>query len=430
MIDYFVGSCQLALGRLTFDSSREPNPSAIRRLSEVLRLSCDPMSHQIPVVVSPEELQTVLDDSNVSREALVENRQPYPELFPSAKLRGIHGRQRFEAALRVYGSRKLWTVQLYCIPAGSDVYRLLQPEVDQYFYQTPPSDGEIFLKIRENKGPGQVDIAKLWRLKLSSYKQKVLGTVERQSGLLEKLDQLRAFPGLWNGFQLGNMEKHLKLHTPEEVSHYLQHVHKTWQLITLDDPTIQKATDFQTVKRLELLAPAVFSADGAEVRRLISDGTLFPSVSAPSVRARIQDAMLQIVGLIPSITTFHQNMMLLSIVAKILRRHIVGDARSGSLRSAMMGCWQAPEKMLIEEAENSFCKLHFPPSFDLAYRQVFMSALRHFSRLSVVGPRCERGQSMNAAMVDDQYLAQFLRGAWKQGFRSVKIEATLAQLRD
>ncbi|KAF3763490.1 hypothetical protein M406DRAFT_332004 [Cryphonectria parasitica EP155] len=304
------------------------------------------------------------------------------------------------------------------------------PEVDQYFYQTPPSDGEIFLKIRENKGPGQVDIAKLWRLKLSSYKQKVLGTVERQSGLLEKLDQLRAFPGLWNGFQLGNIEKHLKLHTPEEVSHYLQHVHKTWQLITLDDPTIQKATDFQTVKRLELLAPAIFSADGAEVRRLISDGTLFPSVSAPSVRARIQDAMLQIVGLIPSITTFHQNMMLLSIVAKILRRHIVGDARSGSLRSAMMGCWQAPEKMLIEEAENSFYKLHFPPSFDLAYRQVFMSALRHFSRLSVVGPRCERGQSMNAAMVDDQYLAQFLRGAWKQGFRSVKIEATLAKLRD
>lgn len=57
-----------------------------------------------------------------------------------------------------------------------------------------------------------------------------------------------------------------------------------------------------------------------------------------------------------------------------------------------------------------------------------MAALRNFPRLSIISPRCERGQRACQTMVDDSYLAQFLRGVQTQGFRSHKLEGTIARL--
>lgn len=326
------------------------------------------------------------------------------------------------------GPHMWWGVQLYCIPSGSSFCQLLPKAVDQYFYQTPPSDGEVFLRVRNYEESGITREAALWRLKLSKCKQKILRAVQRDGRLLEKLNQLHPFHGLWDSFQLGNMERHMAIHATDEVLHYLQHIYETWDLITLGEPTIQCATDIQTVSKLELLVPAASKADAAVVQELVASGALFPSISEPATRSRIERKILQISVLIPSLKTFHQNMKLLSIGARILREYVIDDLKIGSVRNAMAGCWQPPKRLLVEERENTFRQLDLEPTADLAYRQVFMAALRNFPRLSTTSPRCERGQRACQAMVDDSYLAQFLRGVQTQGFRSHKLEGTVARL--
>lgn len=217
--EFLVGSYQLQLSRLRFISGREPNDTAIKQLTELFRLSCDPQQHRIPVVVSPEELQVVLEESAVTIGNIAGHHTPLPKLSPSGKLRCIHGRQRFEAAILMNGPHMWWGVQLYCIPSGSSFRQLLPKVVDQYFYQTPPSDGEVFLRVRNYEESGNTREAALWRLKLSKYKQKILRAVQRDGRLLEKLNQLHPFHGLWDSFQLGNMERHMAIHATDEVSH-------------------------------------------------------------------------------------------------------------------------------------------------------------------------------------------------------------------
>lgn len=134
MDEFLVGSCQLQLSSLRFISGREPNETAIKQLTELFRLSCDPQQHRIPVVVSPEELQVVLEESAVTIGNIAGHHTSLPKLSPSGKLRYIHGRQRFEAAILINGPYIWWGVQLYCIPSENSFRQLLPKMVDQYFY--------------------------------------------------------------------------------------------------------------------------------------------------------------------------------------------------------------------------------------------------------------------------------------------------------
>lgn len=431
MEEFLIGSCELQLSRLHFVASREPKKAAVAKLVELFKLSCDPQDHPIPIVVSPEELQVVLGESAISLDDLVRRPLPRPKLTPSGKLCGIHARQRYEAAIRVFGPDMWWTVRLYCIPAGSNIPELLSKETDQFYYQTAPSDGEVFLKVREYEESGRADHATSWRLRLSTCKQVALRALERQEEMLEKFDQLRVFPGLWDGLQLGNIQRCNALHATEEVLYYLEHVFDVWGRITLHDPIIQRATDIDTVKKLELLTPAVSSLDSDVVQELIESRQLFRSVCNPAVRNRIQDAILQITVLIPSIRTFHENMKLLSIGMTILRDHVIDRLGTQSVRAAMAACWEPPgTKCVMEYRENAFVEVDIRPTFEIAYRQVFMAALRNFPRLSANPPRRERrGRTVLSAAVYNDYLASFLYGVQKQGFRSRKVAACLKQLR-
>lgn len=430
MDEFLIGSCELQLSKIHFIAGREAKRVAITKLVERFKISCDPQDHQIPIVVSPEELQVVLSESHVSLDDIVQRRIPRPKLNPSRKLCGIHARQRYEAAIRVFGPNMWWTVRVYCIPAGSNISELLPKETDQFYYQTPPSDGEVFLKVREYEESDRAACATLWRLKLSTCKQVALGALERQEHFLEKFDQLRAFPGLWEGFQLGNIQRCNALYATEEILHYLQHIRDIWERLTLYDPVVQQATDVATVQNLELLAPAISSSDGDKVRELMESRQLFRNICDSGMRNRLQDAILQISVLIPSIRTFHENMKLLTIGMMILRDHVLEGLGARSVRAAMAACWEPPGvDCIVEYRENVFHEVDIRPTFEIAYRQVFMAALRNFPQLSATPPRCERGQKALTASIDSVHLATFLHGVQKQGFRSQKVTASVNRMR-
>lgn len=429
MDEFLVGTCQLKLKDLIFESGRDRLAGAVDQLMQVFPTSCNPIDkeNQIPVVVSPDELQEILGASGITMQDLIGPSSPLPKLRPPRPLRCIHGRQRYEAALQVEGPGMWWAVRVFCIPPGSDVTRLLFKEVDQHYYQTPPSDGDVFRKVREYTEDDRPDAADLWRARLSKGKRLALRALELRPTLLDKLDQLRCFPGLWQGFHLGCVEKHLALHAIEEMVHYLQHTYEVWDKITVRDPSARQAVDNETVQNLELRVPALSTDDAAAVQNLMASGTLFRHISDTSLRVRLQERILETKCLIPSLRTFHENVRYLGIGIKIIRELVIDDLGGRSVSAAMRDCWDSNSSSSVEVTEGMYHQVAERHTHNLAYYQVLLAALRYFPRLSTTPPRCERKQQAVEAGVDDVFVTIFSRGVHQQGFRSQKLTKALSR---
>lgn len=428
---HFLGTAQIQLQNLTFHVSRDKIPTAIERLAEVFLENCDPVAvqNQIPVYIWPSELQHILGQSQATIAEIQRGQHPYPRLYPPAKVRCLHGRQRYEAALQSLGPQTWWVVRIYCIAEGNSPETLLLHEMTEFSLQTPYSDGEVFRRVYTYQRAGQWKLANDWRLRLSNSKQKAVKSLLHSGIIGEKMYELTDYPGLSAGLQLGNVQKHLALHCDEEICNYLQHIKDTWSRITLNSPEVRKATDIETVEALQLLAPSCGYRDQETVKELMRSGNIFSRITNSGLRQDIEQQLLDIEVVIPSIETFHGNMRYFSIGMRILRDHLLGPCSANkTVAQAMRSIWRRPETTLIEYAENQFHPSPCHQDFSIAYHTVFISALRNFPRLSTARPNKERGQAAIGACIDDQYLERFLRHALAQGFTSDAIKGRLLQL--
>ncbi len=464
-MEFLIGICQLQLKDLDFDAyrSRGKNKAAVEYLEPVLVNSCE--SHlwpnQIPVRVSPNELHDMLAVSQVSLEDLARTQSDllelsllspedmaeaqapeYPRLKTAHRVECIHGRQRYEAAIGVFGPEEWWTIRIYCLPEGSDPYLLLPHETDHFCYQTPYSDGDVYRnahmyadKIRKEK----------FLRRLTKYKRRGYRRL-RKSGLSEKFKALATFPGVLEGLELGNLDRHFSTHATDEMARYLDRIFKVWDKITLGDPDIRAAADAETVRAVELRAPSVSIEDRQHIRDLMRSGVLFRRVSRPDLRARIESSMLQVAGVIPSIKTFHKNMKYLSIAANIIKTHILEQLGADeSIYKAMSALWRRnrPGRCFLEYGEHCFHELQCRPTPKLGYQQLVVAALRLFPHLTQIHPRCEHGErrrglarrstgfarhDSDVAGLDSSYQASFLRKAQRWGFNSPKVEQALSTL--
>lgn len=82
------------------------------------------------------------------------------------------------------------------------------------------SDGEIYLKIVEAKTFGLEKNIQLWRKWLSSCKQESIEQLLRNDEISGALNELRGFPGLWKGLELGNVKRLFALHCNEASRAY------------------------------------------------------------------------------------------------------------------------------------------------------------------------------------------------------------------
>lgn len=427
-MEFFVGNAQIQLESLIFPYSREKIPSAINYLARIFEENCDPAANQIPVCVSRSELDRILEHSHVQEEALTQQRLPYPQLHPGATVRCLRGRQRYEAALRVLGPQTWWSVRLFCIPNDCRPDILLKREINDLSYETPYSDGEVFHRIYSYQLEGEWELANDWRLRLTTYVQdKALPRLLGMENIARRLYELTSYPGLRDGLKLGSIETYLATHCDEEICHYLRHVNEVWQTITLNNPEIQQATDDETVRALERLAPSASRNDSRTITELMFSRKLFTTISSPIIRDQIQEQLLQIGVVIPSIETFHENMGYLSIGMSILRENIVGDKIRGTMTQAMQNIWQTQEN-LIEHAEGQYYPLSRQPSFFLSYHVLFISAIRNFPRLSKFGPLRERRFPPVKSGIDETCLKSFLTLARALGFTSQRLESKLRQV--
>ncbi|KAH0593442.1 hypothetical protein MHUMG1_08899 [Metarhizium humberi] len=308
---YELGYAQIQLRNLTFPFARDKELAAVDCLAAIFKERCDPdaMENQIPVFVSPSELALILTQTpGIELETLAHGQSPFPRLKPTGNVRCLHGRQRYEAAMRNFGPEKWWSVRIFRIPEGSDPEILLLRHIDQSSHQMKLSDGDVFRHVFACRRMRQRENENYWHLHLSKDKKGALKRILEDEVMSELLYELTDYPGLRNGWQLGNIDKHFADRCPEEIYNYLRHIKETWRKITLNNPDVRMAADNETVKELTLLCPSASYADNDKVRLLMRSGKLFGSISDSHLRGQIEQQLLGIGVVIPSIETFHGNM--------------------------------------------------------------------------------------------------------------------------
>lgn len=151
-----------------------------------------------------------------------------------------------------------------------------------------------------------------------------------------------------------------------------------------------------TAAKLELLAPWTSEIDRKSVADMMARNELFPSVVDQNARSKLLQNICEVECLIPTLWTFFENLKYLEPCCDAIKQ-ILGDKLRGTLRRSLMGCYFAPEKVLIQSSEES--KVEFTGQItqgeaaQLAYVQIWASCARNCDSLTMFTPRKEIGKT-------------------------------------
>ncbi|KAK8036649.1 hypothetical protein PG993_008632 [Apiospora rasikravindrae] len=437
-----VGIIQVPVSLLTFSPTPEfPQASiqqyhsqeqllrldwgAILKLVETFRAGhCSPAKpdHHMRGVVTPELLNAILLSLGLSQDELIQKsaKEQYPFVSGNFQIWCIQGLRRALAAKTVFQAKACWVVRLFCKPAGPDRDLFIRNESEAFLQEVSFSDGAIYRKVRHYADKKDYAQCYKWIRRLSTCKRKNLLHLLRQKPLPDKLDKqsiiksfdlLLPFTGLWDGLELGNIHKHLALHCDEQIIHFIQHIRRSWNHIFQGLEAFRGLVDIQSVRILQFKTPSASQHDRELITKAMADGQLFPLITK----------------MIPSIKTFHENMKYFSIGAKIVQEHVGENyvsSRKGprlTLMRSVLRDWRQPAGK-VENGEGHYYLTEGLMTEQLAYTQLFLSALRHFPRLSNESPRQDRrGEVMNAKLGKEQ-LKRFCDGARQLGFGNPKLD--------
>ena len=437
MQEFYIGTCQFQLKSLVFGQaaglskarSRGRKPSAINRLRPIFKrgIKHAERRNHIAAYVSPSHLHQILAASAVSLHQLSQSQAPYPKLLATTGVKCLHGRQRYETAKSLHGLDYWWTIRLFCLPDGADPPRVLNDEVHLSLHQTPLSDGDIVANLHEDRARGLCDVDDELRFDLSECKKKALKRLEKWGSIFEVFKSFLEFPGLWDGVELGNFDKHRSLRVPNLIQTHFHLIREIWSFITLEDPEVMAATDVETVTGLESRAPSVSEEDREDIKHMMRSGTAWRDITDPIKRQKIEDRLMQLRGVIHTIKTFHENMKYVSVGVLIIKDHILGRrfGEDETLFDAVTALWSSPAHCLVECSIEEDRWAIAPSTPQLAFLVLFVSAIRDFALLSRFRPLYDREPRLD---VDGACLGRFLRRAQSLGYNSPHIERKLREI--
>jgi hypothetical protein len=434
---------------LPYGDGRQVDPDVVRRLAKCFdKTECkrDEEDNFICGIVTYNDLRLILSALGTSEKALKHTilRKDYP-LLSGQPIACLDGRHRIRAAVR-HKPLSWWTVKLLCVRgtwiefplkvALSTVdHQLIQDKIEATSRETSYSDAEIYRLLRKYSKKRDTTRFKERLNRLSAPKQiSVKGFLKREQ-LVRGLDALLKFPGIVAGLQFGNVHKHLALHIDENISKYFVHILRVWEFITNDDHRINAAVDIETVRCLQFRAPITSFGDRVAINRMFEEGTLFEGLKDLGLREQIRERVLSVQIIIPSIETFHENMKYISIGAKILRKYVMDTPVTAqgepnrhklTLFESLASCWSA-ETRNIEVNDGKTVTISGAPSAWLAYKSLFIAALRNFAQLSSDHPRQDvRGETL-AAVAETSHITSLAQLAQAVGFTNNKTKDNLAE---
>ncbi|EKG09993.1 hypothetical protein MPH_12955 [Macrophomina phaseolina MS6] len=291
--------------------------------------------------------------------------------------------------------------------------------IEESLHEQQYSDGDIFRKIRTYHKQGDEKSERKWWARLSNTKQKDLKQLFKIPELTDAFDNLVGMPGMWQSFQLGTLHRLLTLHCDEELLRYLTRIADVLGGVLRAANIPPEAVDNVTIAKLELLAPSVSDGDRMRVEGLIRSGEVFPSITNAQKRDAILSALLLTPGLIPTLTSFFENLKYLEPCCYILKKLLPGKEKRTIFQS-LAASYIAPKEQLLEYSTGSRLRsiVGDENALWLAYVQLWAFCMRHFPSMTETAPRkvvgkAKPSKSSNSALW--HYLGDL---AIKLGFRT------------
>lgn len=160
----------------------------------------------------------------------------------------------------------------------------------------------------------------------------------------------------------------------------------------------------------------------------MSTGILFRHITQPQVQAILLDSILAIDGIIPLLTTFHENMKLIAIGASIIKKNLDNPqpkSRGGLRRTTILltrlePTWDPSKLPLLEMSEGKFRLLKSELSLLLLYVQLFILVLRQFPQLSDYTALRDRKLNATFVKLEHKCLERLFQYATALGFKNAK----------
>ncbi|KAF4210314.1 hypothetical protein CNMCM5878_004631 [Aspergillus fumigatiaffinis] len=373
----------------------------------------------------------------------VVSREHLEMALASAGVQCLHGQHRLKAAEELLPpSDQWWTVDLY-LDGGQDSDPLpstalfcssrhissnLQAAlVDEYSNEKVPSDGEVYLKVRQYQQEGNARFEERWMARLTANKAKRFRQLNSHVDVRAAFDRLRVIPALLlQGMKFGSIPRALATNCYEEMVYGLGSLLESWSYYVRGDRAKMLKIDPHTVEKLQGLAPSVSVRDKKVVEGLVVSGQVFSNFTSAERKA-VWKRLKRRKDIIPSLHTFFQDMWYLEACANCMKRLVNPCQRYPSVKSAFLGAFKMGpnnDDCLIQTSETDFRHQRGPQGIraELGYRQLWLYAMRHYPQI----PREQRSDDVVAKSghekADEMILHDMAVLAQRLGFDSPHIQ--------
>ncbi|KAA8652798.1 hypothetical protein EYZ11_011222 [Aspergillus tanneri] len=431
----FQGTAKVNLDDIYFppQTGRQMDQKNVDRLCDVFREDeCRNLTieHRVPAIVSRHHLQAAQEKANVATSMLltrVESEIPHLQ-FPPGQLLALHGRHRIAAGREVLPpGHYWWAVDLYLDNIGDDLKTSL---IEEYSNEKPPSDGEIYRKIRQYAGDGNLHGELRWKARLCPNSRTRFEALSKNTRLRHAFDRILGIPGHWNAMRISMLHRVIAVRCDEEIAHYLNFLADFWYSLVDHDPASAVRIDQETVQKLQLLAPRI---ETPYVHGLVLSGQVFSEFDE-NERTEIWGKLRSFNGLIPSLYSFFEDFKCFESWAHCLHR--LFPVSSSTVRLTMEGSRIRPnsgeDMCMVQNSESTFLNRVEPAArhFDIFYRQLWLYAGRHYPQMPREPKRKNRLAKPGSATADACVVAEMARLASRLGFKSDRITQLVNQSSD
>ncbi|KAJ6171550.1 hypothetical protein N7470_000617 [Penicillium chermesinum] len=220
-----------------------------------------------------------------------------------------------------------WIVDIYLaepsseIARQSDAFRAINEE---YANEKRPTDGQIYHSLRLYQGVltgvrNEAAENYWWGIleaEPGSRKSRYLRTL--RPVLRHAFDALLPITGIWEGMSIGVLHKINAMRCDEPIRCYLEHIRQTFRYIVGDEGLLPRI-DAASVRIMCSRAPATSPQDLCALQREWRQGTLFQFME-PQDRHRAWANLQRINFIIPTLTTFFQDVLYLEVAQTAMRK--------------------------------------------------------------------------------------------------------------
>ncbi|ELR08409.1 hypothetical protein VC83_03556 [Pseudogymnoascus destructans] len=390
------GSALVKLESLNWEEHKtcQHDPKNVLRLKKIFeKEGCRSLKvgNHIPAIVDQHHLDTAIENAKQNKTwktgilpssyAMIDSENGYPELeFPGGII-CLHGLHRIQAGKALRPAEKWWIVDLYLSGISYETRAILDEE---YSNEDRPCDGQIYRKIREYQYlPQKADA-----LVLPATCKRLRGLF-RHRLVAAGFDALTKIPALFDaGMKVTTLHTVMATRCYEEIQHYLNHIFTAFVGFFNGIENGIQRLDKATVKAIERKAPAVSTSDSQELSIAIFNGAIFSGFSSQE-RSVIWGNILKFRGIIPSLSTFFEDMHLLEACVNCIRWLVTvpTDQADQTVFTALGEAFQSQGgtqcTQVVQTTETTFRLVKGNPTYcmKLGYLQMIAFAMKDYRDL-------------------------------------------------